>query len=124
MKSDQALQGDSAWRDCTPGELVQLGAQQQRRAGRRALLRGLGMAAASCAAAGAVGLAWYRQPGPQRNQPFAPGGLVCDDVRRLLPAYVANQLEPQRANKVRLHLAACSHCREAMRTLQSHKSAG
>lgn len=120
MKSDPALPSDGMWRDCTPGELVQLGAEQQRRAGRRAFLRGLSLATAGCAAGGAVGLVlWYQQRGPRPEKPFAPGGLICDEVRRLLPAYVANQLDPQRANQVRAHLAACSHCSAALKALQS-----
>lgn len=125
MKSDPAMPSDSAWRDCTPGELVQLGAEQHRRAGRRAILRGLGMAAAGCAAVGAVGLVWYRQHGPGLHQPqprFAPGGLACDEVTPLLPAYVAQKLDSQQTAKVKEHLAGCSHCRQRLEQLQQATS--
>ena len=119
MKNDSVLAEDAPWRTCKPGELVQLGAQQRRRDERRALLRGLSLAVAGCAAAGAVGICWVSR----REQPFAPGGLVCDDVTRLLPSFVAKQLDAKRSEQVMKHLASCEHCTEMLKKLQPSSSA-
>jgi len=112
------LAESSVWRDCLPGELVELGAQQRRRQQRRAVLQGLGLAAAGCAAAGALSTLWFQPRQPQK-QPFAPGGLVCDEVTRLLPAYVAHQLDARKTAQVEKHLASCGHCSERLKQLQS-----
>jgi hypothetical protein len=72
MKKESVVAENAAWRSCTPGELVQIGVQQRRSERRRALLRGLSLAVAGCAAVSALGTYWL----PRREPPFAPGGLV------------------------------------------------
>jgi len=118
MKNESVVAESAVWRNCTPGELEELRAQQRRRQQRRALVRGLSLAMAGCAAAGVLGTLWL----PMREERFAPGGLVCDEVTRLLPAYVANQLDEKRTEQVRTHLASCEHCTEILKKLQQASS--
>ena len=121
MKNDASPAEQTVWRDCTTGELVDLGAQQRRRDSRRLLIRNVGLAAAGCAVVGAVGALgfWRRQEQPEVPAGvFAPGGIACDEVTRLLPAFVAHELSSAQAAKVREHLASCGHCTEKLKKLQ------
>lgn len=119
MKTDAGVAESSGWRECVPGELTGLAAEHRHRQQRRALLRNLSIAAAGCAAAGIAGVFWL----PRRETRFSPGGLVCDEVTRLLPAYVANQLDAKRVEQVKKHLASCDHCTERLKKLQQASSA-
>src|SRR5262245_36164902 len=114
MKTDASVDDGSPWRECAPGELTEFAAKHRHRKQRRELLRGLSIAAAGCAAVGIAVVLWPSR----REKRFAPGGLVCDEVTQLLPAYVANQLEAKRVEQVRKHLASCDHCTEKLKKLQ------
>src|SRR5262245_31597590 len=118
MKTDANVADGSPWRECAPGELTELAAQDRHRQQRRELLRSLSIAAAGCAAVGIAVVLWP----PRREQRFAPGGLVCDEVTRLLPAYVANQLDAKHVEQVRTHLASCEHCTQRLKQLQQATS--
>ena len=118
MKTEASAADGGSWRECVPGELRELAAEHRHRQQRRALLRNLSIAAAGCAAVGIAGVFLL----PQRQTRFAPGGLVCDEVTRLLPAYVANQLDAKRVEQVKKHLAACDHCTERLKKLQQASS--
>src|SRR5258705_13963006 len=107
MKSYEETADEAVWRNCTPGELVELATRHRHREERRTLLRSLSLAAAGCAVAGTLSVVWSQR----RERPFAPGGIVCDEVTRLLPAYAAHQLDAERTAQVQKHLTACSHCR-------------
>jgi len=119
MKTDAGVADGGSWRECVPGELRELAAQQRHRQQRRALLRNLSVTVAGCAAVGIAGVLWL----PRREKRFAPGGLVCDEVTRLLSAYVANQLDAKRVEQVRKHLASCEHCTEKLKKLHKASSA-
>ncbi len=118
MKTDAGVAEGGSWRECASGELSEVAAQHRHRQQRRALLRNLSIAAAGCAAVGIAGVLWL----PRRETRFAPGGLVCDEVTRLLPAYVANQLDAKRVEQVREHLASCEHCTERLKQLRQASS--
>jgi len=118
MKTDAGVADGGSWRECVPGELTELAAQHRHRQRRRDLVRNLSIAVAGCAAVGIAGVLWL----PRRERRFAPGGLVCDEVTRLLPAYVANQLDAKRVEQVRKHLASCEHCTERLKKLQQASS--
>jgi len=118
MKTDAGVADGGSWRECVPGELTELAAQHRHRQQRRDLVRNLSIAVAGCAAVGIAGVLWL----PRRERRFDPGGLVCDEVTRLLPAYVANQLDAKRVEQVRKHLASCEHCTERLKKLQQASS--
>jgi hypothetical protein len=118
MKTDSGVADNGSWRECAPGELSEFAAQHRHRQQRRALLRNLSIAVAGFAAVGIAGVLSV----PRREKRFAPGGLVCDEVTRLLPAYVANQLDAKRVEQVRKHLASCEHCTERLKKLQQASS--
>lgn len=118
MKTDANVADGSPWRECVPGELTELATQHRHRQQRRDLLRNLTVAAVGCAGVGLAGILWL----PKREPRFAPGGLVCDEVTRLLPAYAANQLDAKRKEQVQTHLASCGHCSERLKKLQQASS--
>ena len=118
MKTDASVVESSSWRECVPGELTGLAAEHRHRQQRRALLRNLSIAAAGCAAVGIAGVFVL----PPRQTRFAPGGLVCDEVTRLLPAYIAKQLDAKRIEQVQKHLASCDHCTQRLKQLQQASS--
>jgi putative zinc finger protein len=118
MKTDANVAASGSWRECAPGELTELAAEHRHRQQRRDLLRNLGIAVTGCAVVGIAAVFLL----PRRERKFAPGGLVCDEVTRLLPAYVANQLDPKRVEQVKKHLASCEHCSERLKKLQQASS--
>jgi len=118
MKTDAGVSESANWRQCVPGELTGLAAEHRHRQQRRTLLRNLSVAAAGCAVVGIAGVFVL----PRRQTRFAPGGLVCDKVTQLLPAYVANQLDAKLVEQVKTHLAACDHCAERLKKLQQTSS--
>src|SRR6267142_6963370 len=118
MKTDAGVADGATWRECVPGELTELAVQHRHRQQRRALLRNLSIAVAGFAVVGIAGVLSV----PRREKRFAPGGLVCDEVTRLLPAYVANQLDAKRVEQVRKHLASCEHCTERLKKLRQASS--
>lgn len=118
MKTDAGVSESATWRQCLPGELTELAAEYRHRQQRRALLRKVGVAAAGCAVVGIAGVFVL----PRRQTRFAPGVLVCDEVTQLLPAYIANQLDPKAVEQVKQHLAACDHCTERLKKLQQASS--
>ena len=119
MNTNADVADGGSWRKCVPGELTELAAQHRHRQQRRALVRNLSIAAAGCAVVGVASVLWMQE----RERRFAPGGLVCDEVTPLLPAYIANQLDARRVAQVRKHLASCEHCTERLKKLQRPSSA-
>jgi len=118
MKTDAGVADGGSWRECVPGELSELATEHRHRQQRRALLRNLTITVAGCSAVGIAGFLAL----PRQQKRFAPGGLICDEVTRLLPAYIANQLDAKRVEQVRKHLASCDHCTERLKKLQQASS--
>jgi hypothetical protein len=118
MKTDAGVADGGSWRECEPGELTELATEHRHRQQRRVLIRNVTIAVAGCATVGLASVLWR----PRREQRFAPGGLVCDEVTRLLPAYVANQLDAKHVEQVKKHLASCDHCTERLKKLQQSSS--
>jgi hypothetical protein len=114
MKAVTKTAESGTWRECAPGELVELADQQARLRSRRALLRGLTATAAGCAIVGSIGVVWSRLLNTDGQQ--IP--IACDEVTRLLPDYIAHKLDRQRETQVRQHLASCAHCTAALNRLQ------
>jgi hypothetical protein len=118
MNNDLHAADVSRWRACAPGELAEVATQHRRRQQRRAFLSGLCVAVAGCAAAGMVGILGL----PRKKKEFAPSALACDEVARLLPAYIAQQLDERLAAQVQQHLATCEHCTARLRQLRQASS--
>lgn len=118
MKTDAGVAENGGWRECVPGELTELAAEHHHRQQRRDLLRNLSIAVTGCAVVGIMSVFLL----PRREKRFAPGGLVCDEVTRLLPAYIAKQLDAKRVDQVRKHLASCDHCTQRLKQLRQASS--
>lgn len=95
------------WRACLSGELVQCGLARRRAMQRRTILRQMGAAIIASAVAGSVAaiLLWSL-----RVKSSPPWGVVCNEVARLLPEYLAQRLSRDKADQVAKHLESCPHC--------------
>ena len=48
--------------------------------------------------------------------------MICDEVRRMLGAYVDNELEPTRQPDLEKHLAGCPSCQAAAEEINNFSS--
>jgi len=102
------------WQACAPGTL---GGFAARARGRRRL-RGIGQAAGAVVLLAAVGLTVWSvsRPGGQRDNRF--GGIACSDVHANIEAYKKGLLPPDLTERIRVHLAECPACQEAMKAMK------
>lgn len=109
---------EDLWQACPQGELQKMvrGVRTRRR---RQMLKQFGTATASLFLVGIVGYVstdrWLGSDG------FPPGGIACNEVMRLLPAFHARKLEPTLAQKVSIHLDECPQCGPAYEQMVAAK---
>ena len=94
----------NGWERCPPGDLARLLKKLRHRRQRRIFLQ---TAAATLVVATGGASLWFAL-GPSGDP--RPGGLACEEVEKLTPAYAKGQLDPATREKVRRHVAVCPRC--------------
>jgi hypothetical protein len=74
--------------------------------------------------AASIGFAagYFARPGtkpPASAGSYQFAGISCDEVRPLLPALMANRLDPVKAAQIRQHIMECPECGRLMKEMQS-----
>ncbi len=95
------------WEPCAPGDVARLGKKLRGRKTRRVFLRATVATAASVlAAGGGVWLAFGRR----RAGEYDYGGIVCSEVVRLGPDYMAGKVPEPTRSQIAEHVAKCPRC--------------
>lgn len=122
--TDLKTSSHSDWTDCQGGEISGLiqRLQQQKAASRRTqITQSLSIAAAILVM---VGVGWMMLPEGSRSGEPGYGGIVCTDVVKNGKAYVLHELEPELADRVKIHLGKCDSCQRKLTMLRERLGIG
>ncbi len=111
------------WTTCPPGSVGGI-VRRARSRRRNALLREAAMMVVLAASIG-FAAGYFARPGtkpPASAGSYQFAGISCDEVRPLLPALMANRLDPAKAAQVRQHIMECPECGRLMKEMQSMRS--
>ncbi|MEX1028092.1 MAG: zf-HC2 domain-containing protein [Candidatus Paceibacterota bacterium] len=106
------------WDSCPPGELQKLAAQLRRKRRGRNVATAVGLAAALIVFLLVGGFAVQQLRDPHDN-PQLYGDITCREVQSHLQQYVAGQLDPPLAERIRIHLEQCPECGENFRRMMA-----
>lgn len=103
------------WTPCEAGALHRLARQAKSRRRLWDLSRAAGVAGLVALVLG-IGF-WSLGPGAgARDYNF--GGIACSQVQQHMEAFAAGSLPDELAQRIRVHLEECPHCRELMKQME------
>lgn len=106
------------WDSCPPGELQKLATRLRWRRRDRSVAKAVGLTGALIAFLFVGGLAVQQFRGPLDGAHLY-GDVSCREVQANIQQYVAGQLDPQLADRIRIHLEQCPECGPPFRRMMA-----